>query len=252
MTAMRCGAACLLPASPQMVTNKAPASNQTAARPSPRDQRTRFRTSELGCLPSLGVVLLRFRPALPFRLASWELLEPFAASGRFPLLPLLPDGVHHSLQAGSSSESSEIKIRGVWGPLLCCPCPSGSSTILIGAGRCWPASASCSSGASEATAKPGVRSSGMRSSGTDGVLHFPSPPLLPLSRMLPGSSKIVRSLALSKARYPRSSVMLPSIMVALGPSEGPATLELLFGNALSQRLTSQRSCAMPSRSLGLP
>jgi hypothetical protein len=92
----------------------------------------------------------------------------------------------------------------------------------------------------------------MRSSGADGVLHFPSPPLLPPRRMLPGSSKIVRSLALSRARYPRSSVMLPYIMVTMSSSEGPKTLDLLFGNALSQRLTSQRSCAKPSRSLGLP
>jgi hypothetical protein len=56
------------------------------------------------------LILLRFFPALLVRLTSWGLLEPFAASGMVPLLPLLPDGVHHSLQTGSASESSEIKI----------------------------------------------------------------------------------------------------------------------------------------------
>jgi hypothetical protein len=79
-----------------------------------------------------------------------------------------------------------------------------------------------------------------------------SSPLLPLSGMLPGVSKIVRSLALAKVGCPRSSVVLPSTLGEWGPSEGTESLGLLLGKALSRRLTSQRNCAMPSRSLGLP
>eukprot|EP00972_Heterocapsa_arctica_P067542 9968616-Heterocapsa_arctica.AAC.1 len=67
--------------------------------------------------------------------------------------------------------------------------------------------------------------------------------------MLPGVSKNVRSLALAKAWCPRSSVVLPSTLGEWGPSEVAETLGLLLGKALSQRLTSQRNCAMPSRSL---
>eukprot|EP00972_Heterocapsa_arctica_P105777 15582621-Heterocapsa_arctica.AAC.1 len=60
----------------------------------------------------------------------------------------------------------------------------------------------------------------MRSKEGDGVLLLASFPLLPLSGMLPGVSKIVRSFALAEVGCPRSSVVLPSTLGEWGPFRG--------------------------------
>ena len=92
----------------------------------------------------------------------------------------------------------------------------------------------------------------MRSKVGGGVLLLASSPLFPPSGVNPGAVKNVRSLAVSLVRCPRPSVVLLSSPSAWASFGGAGFLGLALGKTFSQRLTSQRSCAMPSRSLGLP
>eukprot|EP00972_Heterocapsa_arctica_P006081 895075-Heterocapsa_arctica.AAC.1 len=81
--------------------------------------------------PPLDLVRFLFFPVRLVRLASCGPLDSLGAPGWGPPLPLLSVGVNHSLQTGSSSESSEIKICGMGGPLCPCSCTSASSKIGI-------------------------------------------------------------------------------------------------------------------------
>ena len=84
---------------------------------------------------------------------------------------------------------------------------------------------------------------------------FPLPassPVLPPSGLGPEVVKIVRFLTVPLVWCP-----LPSVVLLPSPSSwdsnGVAALwDLILGKIFSQRLTSQRNCAMQFRSLGLP